>query len=90
MEYVLYGIVTILVVFAVLFVVNFVKALKDPDVQVASKLGMSISTYRDCQETLEEQIKWHKSDGNDIKNVRLPKNMNAFKKYCTYMRYKTR
>lgn len=93
MEYVVYIVVIVLVLFIALFVVKFIKALKNPDVVIATKLGMTISVYRDCQETLEQQIAWHKTasqeDKENLKNVRIPKNIEAFRRYCTYMRYKS-
>ncbi len=73
--------------FVILFIKNYRKALKDPDVQIASRLGMTMPIYRDCQNVFEERLKWHKNNEYDktgYKNVRMPKNPNAYRKYEQY------
>lgn len=89
----IWGAIGIIIGFLLLFIKEFRKALKNPDVVIASKLGMTISVYRDCQETLNQQIAWHKTasqeDKENLKNARIPKNIEAFRRYCTYMRYKS-
>lgn len=91
MEYItsalLWGGIGIVVGFIWLFYKNYRKALKDPDVRLASKLGMSMPIFRDCQEVYKE---WYAPFyGKEKANYsRQPKNINAFKRYEYYMNQK--
>lgn len=84
----------IIISFLWLFIKNYRKALQDPDVVLASKLGMSMPVFRDCQEVYEEYYAWRKDKGlqkemlkPDYHYKKFPKNPNAFKKYESYMNY---
>lgn len=91
MEYLLngfiWGAIGIAICFLWLFINNYRKALKNPDVKLASKLGMSMSIYKDCQELFEERQKWFNDNPNgnyDDMPKRMPKNPNAFRRYEQY------
>lgn len=94
MEYIIWGLIGIAVGFLWLFVKNFLKARKDPDVILASKLGMSMSVYRDCQEVYKEWYAWRWDESKqkemmkfDSKYNKFPKNPNAFHRYENYINY---
>jgi hypothetical protein len=91
MEYIINGLIWgsigIAISFLWLFIKNYRKALKDPDVKLASKLGMSMPIYRDCQELFEERQKWFSENQNgnfDNMPKRMPQNPNAYRKYEQY------
>ena len=73
-----------------LFVKGFRKAMKDQDVILASKLGMSMPIYRECQEIFEERQKWFKEKpySDNYSCLRMPKKTNAYRRYEQYMFYK--
>ena len=94
MESLIYGLVFVAVCFLWLFVKNFLKARKDPDVILATKLGMSMNVYRDCQEVYKDWYawRWDKSKQEEMlkpnyKYKLFPKNPNAFRRYESYMNY---
>ena len=80
----------IVIGFLWLFIKEFRKAKKDPDVITASKLGMSMPIYRECQQIFEERQKWFKENpnSNNYSGLRMPKNPNAYRRYEQYMFYK--
>lgn len=83
----IWGAIGIAIGFLWLFVKNYRKALKDPDVKLASKLRMSMPIYRDCQELFDERQKWFSENLNgnfDNMPKRMPKNPNAYRKYEQY------
>lgn len=94
MEYLTNGLlwagIGIVIGFLWLFIKEYRKARKDPDVIIASKLGMSMSIYRDCQDIFKERQKWFKDNpkGDNYSGLRMPKNPNAYRKYEQYMFYK--
>lgn len=98
MEYLTSGLlwagIGIVICFLWQFVKGFLKAKKDPNVIIASELGMSMSIYRDCQEVYKEWYawRWDESLQEDMlkpnyKYKRFPKNPNAFHRYEWYMNY---
>lgn len=58
MEFVLYGILGFVCVLILLWIINTIKAMKDPDVIEASRLRMTIDKY-----------KYYKSISQEIQNI---------------------
>jgi len=94
MEYLTSGLVCaavgVVLAFIWMFIKNYRKALKDPDVILASKLGMSMQIYNDCKEVFEERQAMFKKGMKEIdyKNIRMPKEQNLFRKYEQYRYFK--
>lgn len=94
MESIIWGLIGVAVCFLWLFIKNYLKARKDPDVILASKLGMSMSVYRDCQDVYKEWYAWRWDRSKqkemlkpDYKYNKFPKNPNAFHRYEVYINY---
>lgn len=94
MEMIIWGLIGIVVCFLWLFIKNFLKAKKDPDVILASKLGMSMPIYRDCQEVYKEWYAWRWDESKqkemlkpNYKYNKFPQNPNAFHRYEAYINY---
>lgn len=82
----LWGIMGVMIVFLSVFIKNYLKARKDPDVKTAALLEMSMSVFRDCQEVFNERQKIYQNKTEGI-NVRMPKNPNAYRRYEQYRFY---
>ncbi len=84
MKEVIYSLSILAVLFFIYWIYGFVKALKDPDVQEASKLHMSVKRYRIYKEIFEEQTKCY-DEGLPVPNRMndIP-NMNEWRRYGEY------
>lgn len=98
MEYLISGLIwggiVIVVCFLWQFIKGFLKAKKDPNVIIASKLGMSMPIYRDCQEVYREWYAWRWDESSQKEMLKsnyhykkFPKNPNAFHRYEWYINY---
>lgn len=87
--------ISISVYFIWMFIKGFMKSRNDPDVILASKLGMTMPIYKDCQKVFAEYKEWLNNEEEQKKynetgetSFKLnPKNPNAFRRYESYMWY---
>lgn len=89
----LYGAALAIIVFLIGWLWHFFKALKDPDVTIASDLRMTITRYRHYRELYEELQELMKTYGSDspyvdeifrIKIFPKIKNPNEWRRYQAY------
>lgn len=80
-SFILWGVGAVLAGFFLMWLVLSIKAIKDPDVQAASKLGMDIRRFHKYQEIFDEQCECHRN-GTPIpdRTAEIP-NMNEWYRY---------
>lgn len=89
---VLGGIFSLLVYVIFVFVINYIKAFKDPDVRTASSLGMSVNRYRwyrECYDKWQDSMTKYGTNSKEADKVFdefFPKikNMNEWRRYQDY------
>jgi len=84
MKELIIGLIILIAISAIYWVYGTIKAVKDPDIQEASKLMMSIKHYRIYKEIYEEQTKCYDNNTPFIDRTNEIPNMNEWRRYCEY------
>ena len=92
MESIIYGFIALFIGFFILFIYGYFKALKDPDVKEASKLGMMVTHYRkyvEADKKIQEIYDQYGSSSLKAQHLineiicQLP-NMNEWRRFSDY------
>lgn len=84
MTFLIYGLIAIAAYFIIGWLYFTIKAFKDPDVQEASKLRMSVKNFRKYREIYDEQIACYKSGKTPPDRTDEIKNFNDWRRYGDY------
>lgn len=88
MVFLIYALIAIAVYFILEWAYFMFKAFKDPDVQAASKLRMSIKHYRKYKEIYDEETACYKSGKTPPNRFDEIANFNEWRRYQQYRQEK--